>query len=73
MIVQVGDKKRIANIINGETSVLSNSEEWYVWMSILQNLSNSTIEMYMKSMDRFLNWSHHNPPHVKRTAKIVTL
>jgi integrase len=71
MIVQVGDKKRIANIINGETSILSNSEEWYVWMSILQNLSNSTIEMYMKSMDRFLNWSHHNPPQNESFAVYI--
>ncbi len=71
MIVQVGDKKRIANIFNGETSVLAYSEEWYVWMTVLRNLAMSTAEMYMKSMDRFLNWSHHNPPQNEPFAVYV--
>ncbi len=65
MLIPIGDKVSIATMFNGELVTLMNSEDWYVWMKTIRDLSDNTISIFMRAMDRFWIWSLYHPIEVK--------
>lgn len=61
MLVKTDRGIIITTLYDNETITLDDSLEWSIWLKRVRDLSLSTINSFMKSMDRFWIWSLYNP------------
>lgn len=61
MLIKKGKSVSIATLFDNELVTLIDSEDWYVWMKSTRDLSDNTIRVFMKAMERFWIWSLYNP------------
>jgi len=61
MIVKKADSYIISTLFNNEVVTLVDSDEWSIWMKQVRDLSDNTIRTFLKSMERFWEWSLYNP------------
>jgi len=67
MIVKKAESYIITTMFNDEVLTLIDSQEWSVWMKQMRNLSDNSIKTFLKSMERFWEWSLYNPIGVRET------
>lgn len=67
MMVNKGKNIAIATMFNDELITLTDSEEWSIWLKQVRSLSNNTVKVFMKAMERFWIWSLHNPVGYEET------
>ena len=61
MLVKTKKGITICTLFDNETITLDDSLEWSIWLKNVRDLSTSTINSFMKSMERFWIWSLYNP------------
>jgi len=61
MLVKTNKGIIISTLFDNETITLDDSLEWSIWLKKVRDLSPSTINSFMKSMNRFWIWSLFNP------------
>lgn len=64
MLLDVGNATQITTLFNDEILTLSESADWSVWMKDVRDISDNTIYIYMKAMERFWIWSLYNPVRI---------
>jgi len=67
MIVKKGNGYVITTIFNNTVITLVDSKEWSVRMKHVKNLSDNSIRTFLKSMERFWEWSLYNPMDIEET------
>ena len=63
MLVKKDGNISITTLYDDKLITLIDSEEWYVWMKSTRDLSDNTVNTFLKSMERFWIWSLYNPIH----------
>lgn len=61
MLVKSKKGISICTLFDNETITLDDSLEWSIWLKNVRDLAKSTINSFMKSMERFWIWSLYNP------------
>ena len=60
MLVKTKKGITICTLFDNETISLDDSLEWSIWLKDVRDLAKSTINTFMKSMERFWIWSLYN-------------
>ena len=61
MLVEIEDTTVITTMFNDELLTLSDSAAWSIWLKDTRDLSDNTVKVFMKAMERFWIWSLYNP------------
>ena len=67
MIVNQNGKKVICTKFNNQILTLQDSDDWSVWLKDVQDVKDSTVRVFMKSMERFWIWCLYNPIKLRET------
>lgn len=67
MLVKNNKGITIATEFNDELILLNDSLDWSIWLKRVRDLSDNTINVFMKSMERFWIWSLYNPVEIKES------
>ena len=70
MLIRKGNRISIVTLFKDELLTLLNSLDWYVWMKQVRDLSDSTIKVFMKAMERFWIWSLYNPIEISEAFHV---
>jgi len=67
MLVNIGNATSITTMFDGKLTTLPDSEDWSIWLKNTRNLTDSSIRVFMKAMERFWVWALHNPIGTRET------
>lgn len=67
MLIKNNKGITIATEFNDELMLLNDSLDWSIWLKRVRDLSDNTINVFMKSMERFWIWSLYNPVEISES------
>jgi len=67
MLLEKGKSTSIVTLFNDELVTLVDSEDWSIWLKRTRDLTDNSIKVFMKAMERFWVWSLYNPVGVSET------
>ena len=61
MLLQCSKGITISTLFNNEIITLNDSLDWSIWLKRVRDVSDNTLKIFMKSMDKFWQWTLYNP------------